>query len=107
MQCVLASIILIGYDVNVENDREINHKLTIFTQQMEASMNKEQIKGKFDQLKEKIKENWGLLSDNDVALYDGHREKFLGILEEKYGLAKSESLEQLTKMEKTNRDIAA
>ena len=43
-------------------------------------------------MKGKIKESWGELTDNDVALYDGKREQFLGKLQENYGLAKQDVL---------------
>jgi uncharacterized protein YjbJ (UPF0337 family) len=46
-------------------------------------MNTEQAHGKFEQLKGKIKETWGRLTDDDLALYEGNREKFYGKLEDK------------------------
>ncbi|MDO9459536.1 MAG: CsbD family protein [Alphaproteobacteria bacterium] len=54
-------------------------------------MNKEQVDGKFEQLKGKLKETWGKLTDNDITLYDGKREQFLGRLKEHYGLAKEDA----------------
>ena len=54
-------------------------------------MNKEQVEGKFDQLKGKMKETWGKLTDNDFTLYDGKRDQFLGKLKEHYGLAKEDA----------------
>ena len=54
-------------------------------------MNKEQAEGKFEQLKGKLKETWGKLTDNDITLYDGKREQFLGKLKEHYGLAKEDA----------------
>jgi uncharacterized protein YjbJ (UPF0337 family) len=51
-------------------------------------MNNEQVDGKFDQLKGKIKQTWGKLTDNDILLYQGQRDQFLGKLKEHYGLAK-------------------
>lgn len=54
-------------------------------------MNKEQVEGKFGQLKGKLKETWGKLTDNDITLYDGKREQFLGKIKEHYGLAKADA----------------
>jgi uncharacterized protein YjbJ (UPF0337 family) len=66
-------------------------------------MNQEEAKGKFDQLKGKIKESWGRLTDDDIALYNGKREQFLGRLREKYGYVQDEAESQLRKFEETNR----
>ena len=54
-------------------------------------MNNEQINGQFNQLKGKIKETWGKLTDNDITLYNGKRDQFLGKLQEHYGLIKEDA----------------
>lgn len=54
-------------------------------------MNKNQIKGDWTQLKGKIKEQWGELTDDDVALYNGKRDQFFGKIEENYGIAREEA----------------
>ncbi len=53
-------------------------------------MNKEQAQGKFDQLKGQIKQTWGKLTDDDIMLYEGKRDEFLGKIKDHYGLAKEE-----------------
>ena len=40
---------------------------------MEKFMNKEQVGGKFDQLKAEFKKTWAKLTDNDIMLYQGNR----------------------------------
>jgi uncharacterized protein YjbJ (UPF0337 family) len=65
------------------------------------SMNKEQAEGKFEQLKGKIKETWGKLSDDDVMLYNGQREQFFGKLKEHYGFAKEEAEQKLKALEES------
>ena len=73
-------------------------------------MNEEQLAGKAIQVKGRIKEAWGRLSDDDIALYDGKREQFLGKLKEKYGIVREEAedrLKQLEKMSKEHADKAA
>ncbi len=62
-------------------------------------MNKEQVQGKVDQITGKIKEKWGKLTGDDIALYNGKREHFLGKLKEHYGLAKEEAEKQLNLVE--------
>lgn len=62
-------------------------------------MNKEQIEGKNEQLKGKIKEAWGKLTDNDITLYHGQRDQFLGKLKEHYGLAKEDAENKIKALE--------
>jgi len=51
-------------------------------------MNKEQVDGKFEQIKGEIKKTWGKLTDDDVLLYNGKQDLFFGKMKEKYGIAK-------------------
>jgi len=51
-------------------------------------MNKEQIDGKFDQIKGEIKKLWGKLTDDEIMLYNGSQDLFFGKMKEKYGLTK-------------------
>jgi len=62
-------------------------------------MNQDQAKGKFDQIKGKIKQTWGRLTDDEIALANGKRDQFFGKLQEKYGLMREEAEEQLKKLE--------
>ena len=62
-------------------------------------MNKEQVEGKFEQLKGEIKKTWGKLTDDDIALYNGQREQFLGKVKEKYGIAKEEAEQTIKSFE--------
>ncbi len=64
-------------------------------------MNKDQIDGKFEQLKGKIKQTWGKLTDNDIMLYNGQREQFLGKLKDHYGLAKEDAEKQMKTLEES------
>jgi len=70
-------------------------------------MNQEQIKGQFDQLKGKIKQTWGRLSDDDIALYNGHQDEFFGKVEEVYGIAKEEAQERLRDLQESGSNRAA
>ncbi|MFN8390016.1 MAG: CsbD family protein [Bdellovibrionota bacterium] len=56
-------------------------------------MNMDQIEGKWDQLKGKVKEKWGKLTDNDLTAIQGRRDQLIGKIQEKYGYA-SEKAEQ-------------
>ena len=48
-------------------------------------MNKDILKGKWQETKGRVKEKWGKLTDNDLGEIEGKAEKFLGLLRKKYG----------------------
>ena len=56
-------------------------------------MNWEQMEGKWKQVKGTVKQKWGKLTDDDLDVIAGHRDKLVGKLQERYGLAK-EAAEQ-------------
>lgn len=62
-------------------------------------MNQDQTKGKFEQLKGKMKETWGRLTDDDLTLYEGKRDQFFGKVQEKYGLLREEAEDRVREME--------
>ena len=63
-------------------------------------MNKDQVEGKMSQLTGKIKETWGKLSDDDIALMHGKRDQFLGKVQELYGLKKEDAEKRFSEIEK-------
>lgn len=65
-------------------------------------MNKEQLDGTWEQFKGQVRQTWGKLTDDDVALYKGNAQEFYGKLKEKYGIAKEEAEKQLKEFEKTS-----
>jgi uncharacterized protein YjbJ (UPF0337 family) len=48
-------------------------------------MNSDIFKGKWNQLKGNIKQQWGDLTDNDIARIEGNYDEFVGVLQERYG----------------------
>ncbi len=54
-------------------------------------MNEDILLGKWKQIKGDIKERWGKLTDDDLTVIEGKRDKFLGILQERYGYSKEEA----------------
>jgi len=70
-------------------------------------MNTDQVSGKVDQLTGKIKEKWGLLTKDDVALYEGKRDQFFGKLEELYGLERDEAEKQIRDLKDAQTNRAA
>lgn len=64
-------------------------------------MNKDEFKGKWHQVKGKLKEKWGRLTDQDLMNIDGKREQLLGRLQERYGWEKRRAEEELKNFEKS------
>ena len=48
-------------------------------------MNEDILKGKWLEIKGRLKEKWGKLTDNDLRAIAGQGEKLLGLLQKKYG----------------------
>jgi len=46
------------------------------------------IKGNWNRCKGQLKERWGKLTDDDLTRIDGDRDQLIGILQQRYGLAR-------------------
>jgi len=55
-----------------------------------SSMDWNRVEGNWKQLKGKIKEKWGDLTDDDLDVINGQREQLEGKIQERYGLAKDQ-----------------
>lgn len=64
------------------------------------AMNQDVIKGKWRQLKGDVQAQWGKLTDDDMDVIDGNREKLLGRIQETYGIARDEAEKQVSSWEK-------
>lgn len=51
-------------------------------------MNREQMKGKWNQLKGNVKKRWGKLTDDDMDRIEGERDRLVGKIQERYGHSK-------------------
>ena len=60
-------------------------------------MNQEQFEGLWHQLKGKAKEQWGKLTDDDLAKIDGNLENLYGVIREKYGYTLEEAKREVNK----------
>lgn len=54
-------------------------------------MNSEIFKGNWEQIKGKLKQKWGELTDDELLQIEGNSQRIFGILEERYGLAKDDA----------------
>jgi uncharacterized protein YjbJ (UPF0337 family) len=66
-------------------------------------MNWEQITGNWNQFKGKVKEKWGKLTDDDLTTIGGKRDQLVGVLQQKYGFAKSQAEQELDDFTRTLR----
>lgn len=58
-------------------------------------MNSDEFKGKWKQLQGSVKQQWGKLTDNEVAEIEGNQDKLVGKIQEKYGVAREEAERQV------------
>jgi len=54
-------------------------------------MNWDQMAGKWKQVRGSVRQKWGKLTDDDLEQIAGNRDKFVGIVQERYGIAKDEA----------------
>lgn len=62
-------------------------------------MNQDRLAGEWKQFKGKVKEKWGKLTDDDLTYIDGKRDRLVGRLQERYGIAKDMAEKQLKDLE--------
>jgi uncharacterized protein YjbJ (UPF0337 family) len=61
-------------------------------------MNKLQIKGSWNELKGKIKQQYGNLTDDDLVFSEGEEDELLGRLQKKLGKSKDEVRQIIEKL---------
>ena len=54
-------------------------------------MNRNVLEGKWMQLRGAVREKWGDLTDDDLDMIAGKREKLAGVLQERYGYTQIEA----------------
>jgi uncharacterized protein YjbJ (UPF0337 family) len=68
-------------------------------------MNEDRIRGNWKQVKGKVKEQWGRLTDDDLDVIAGKRDQLLGRIQERHGIAKDEAERQVEDFERRNSDL--
>ena len=61
-------------------------------------MNKLEIKGNWNELKGKIKQKYGQLTDDDLQFAEGKEDELLGRLQQKTGKTKDQLIEEINKL---------
>jgi len=66
-------------------------------------MNTDVIQGQWKQLKGSVKQQWGKLTDDDLARIEGSRDKLVGVIQERYGKARDEAEREVKRFEDAYR----
>ena len=65
-------------------------------------MNQDRFEGSWLELKGKIKEQWGKLTDDDLDVIAGKRDQMIGKLQQRHGLTQEEAHGQLDDWHRKN-----
>lgn len=63
-------------------------------------MNSDRIAGNWKQIAGKVKEQWGRLTEDDLAVVEGKRDQLVGRIQERYGIARDKAAEQVAQWER-------
>lgn len=61
------------------------------------AINQDIAEGKWKQLKGKVRESWGKLTDDDVDRIQGKWERWQGVMQERYGMGKEDAQKEFEK----------
>jgi uncharacterized protein YjbJ (UPF0337 family) len=76
-------------NIQIEKKRYNNFAITSAERRM--TMNEDILKGKWQEIRGRVKEKLSKLTGNDFGEIEGKREKFLGLLRKKYGYIRRKS----------------
>lgn len=68
-------------------------------------MNWDIVEGKWNQVKGSFRQKWGKLTDSDLETIAGEKDKFLGLLQERYGKGRDEAEKELDDWLKTQQQV--
>lgn len=66
-------------------------------------MNKDTLKGDWNELKGKVKEKWGKLTNDRLDQVEGQRDQLTGEIQQAYGISKEEAEKQVKEFEESTR----
>ncbi len=58
-------------------------------------MNRDTFQGQWKQMKGSVKEQWGKLTDDDIAQVEGNYDQLVGKIQERYGVQREEAEKQI------------
>jgi uncharacterized protein YjbJ (UPF0337 family) len=69
-------------------------------------MNKDQLQGKWLQMKGEAKRQWGKLTNDDLEQVNGNLEKLVGAVQERYGYARERAQKEVDAFRKQQAEAA-
>ncbi|MGM0564308.1 MAG: CsbD family protein [Pseudomonadota bacterium] len=66
-------------------------------------MNKNTIEGNWNEFKGKVKEKWGQLTDDQLDVIDGKRDRLKGEIQQAYGVSRENAEKQVEEFETLNK----
>jgi uncharacterized protein YjbJ (UPF0337 family) len=66
------------------------------------AVNSDTMQGNWRQLKGKVKEQWGKLTDDDLTYLEGKQDQLAGRIQERYGIAREEAERQVREFRAQN-----
>ena len=66
----------------------------------------DQIQGNWVQYKGKLRQNWNMLTDEDITRIAGRREELIGRLRERYGFAAAEAEREIEAWTRSQKQAA-
>ena len=58
-------------------------------------MNRDVLEGQWKQLKGKVKQQWGRLTDDELDVLSGRYDELAGLIQERYGYSRDEAANEL------------
>jgi uncharacterized protein YjbJ (UPF0337 family) len=68
---------------------------TVKTTQERRAMNWDRVEGNWKELKGKVQQKWGKLTNDDLDVIEGKRTELSGRLQQRYGVARDEAERQI------------
>jgi uncharacterized protein YjbJ (UPF0337 family) len=66
-------------------------------------MNKDIVQGHWQEIKGKLRQQWGQLTDNEITQMKGSYEELSGVLQQKYGYQKDQAKKEIDTFLKKNK----
>jgi uncharacterized protein YjbJ (UPF0337 family) len=66
----------------------------------EERMNWDRIEGNWKQLKGRVKQRWAELTDDDLDRIEGRKDEFVGVLQERKGIAREQAEREIQEWSK-------
>jgi len=67
-------------------------------------MNWDTVKGQWKQIRGRVREQWGDLTDDDLDRIEGKRDQLVGAVQKRYGVARDEADKQVRRFETSLSD---